>query len=191
MWYLTVLLIAVGLAMDAFAVSLATGCGLKEKIRPGHVFRMAGAFGFFQALMPVIGWLGGVTLADALSKVDHWIAFGLLAFIGIKMIVEGVRGDDCDAPPRKDPTRGVVLLLLAVATSIDSLAVGLSFGLTKSPIVIPALIIGVVCAAFSSAGLLFGRKLGCAFGKKMEIAGGVILVLIGVKIAAEHLIKNI
>jgi len=191
MWYLTVLMIAVGLAMDAFAVSLATGCGLREKIRPGHVIRMAGAFGLFQAAMPVIGWFGGVSLADHLARFDHWVAFGLLALIGAKMVYEGIRGDECDVPVRKDPTRGVVLLLLALATSIDALAVGLSFGVTKSPIVVPAMMIGAVCAAFSTLGLLSGRKLGCAFGKKMEIAGGAILVLIGIKIAVEHIVKNI
>lgn len=191
MWYLTVLMIAVGLAMDAFAVSLATGCGLREKVRPGQVIRMAGAFGAFQAIMPVMGWFGGVSLADYLAKFDHWIAFGLLFLIGAKMVYEGIHGDGCDVPPRNDPTRGVVLLLLALATSIDALAVGLSFGVTKSPILIPALIIGVVCAAFSTLGLLSGRKLGCTFGKKMEIAGGAILVLIGIKIAVEHVVKNI
>jgi len=188
---LNVVLIAVGLAMDCFAVSLGTGCGLKEKIRPGHVIRMAGAFGLFQALMPVFGWLGGVSLADTLSRFDHWIAFGLLAFIGVKMIVEAVRDNECEVPARRDPTRGLVLLGLAVATSIDALAVGLSFGLVRYPIVVPAVIIGLVSAAFSTVGLLFGRKLGCAFGKKMEIAGGVVLVLIGVKVVVEHLVERI
>lgn len=187
---LTVLFIAIGLAMDAFAVSLATGCTLGEKVRPGHVIRMAGAFGLFQALMPAIGWFGGSRLADSLAGFDHWIAFVLLAAIGIKMIVEGIRGD-CDAPSKKDPTRGIVLLMLAIATSIDALAVGLSFGLVRSPIVVPVVIIGVVAAAFSAVGILFGRRLGCAFGKRMEIAGGVILVLIGAKIAVEHVIKQI
>ncbi len=191
MWYVTVLLIAVGLAMDAFAVSLGTGCGLKDRARPAQIIRMAGAFGLFQAVMPVIGWFGGRTLAGALAGFDHWIAMALLAGIGAKMIYEGVRGDACETGPRRDPTRGLVLLMLAIATSIDALAVGVSFGLTRSPIVVPAIIIGVVCAAFTAVGLVSGRRLGCAFGTRMEIVGGVVLVAIGVKIVVEHMVKSI
>jgi putative Mn2+ efflux pump MntP len=191
MFLLTVFLIAVGLAMDAFAVSLATGCTLGEKVRAGHVLRMAGTFGGFQALMPFVGWLGGIRLADILGPFDHWVAFVLLAFIGVKMVVEGVRHDDCDVPSKKDPTRGLVLVMLGVATSIDALAVGLSFGVTRAAIVVPCVIIGLVCAAFSGFGLVFGRKLGCRFGSRMEIVGGVVLVAIGVKIAVEHLMKQI
>jgi len=191
MWYVTVLLIAIGLAMDAFAVSLGTGCGLKDRARPAQIIRMAGAFGLFQAVMPVIGWFGGRTLAGALAGFDHWIAMALLAGIGAKMIYEGVRGDACETGQRRDPTRGLVLLMLAIATSIDALAVGVSFGLTRSPIVVPAIIIGVVCAAFTAVGLVSGRRLGCAFGTRMEIVGGVVLVAIGVKIVVEHMVKSI
>lgn len=187
----TILLIAVGLAMDAFAVSLATGCTLGERVRPGHVVRMAGAFGGFQALMPLLGWLGGKGLAGFLAPFDHWVALGLLGFIGVKMVIGGIRNEACAAPGDRDPTRGLVLVGLAVATSLDALAVGLTFGVTGTGILVPCVVIGIVTVIMSTVGLISGRRLGCSFGSRMEIVGGLILVAIGIKIAVEHVVKAV
>ncbi len=185
----TILLIAVGLAMDAFAVSLATGCTMGVRVRPAHVARMAGAFGGFQALMPLLGWLGGKGLAGFLAPFDHWVALGLLGFIGVRMVVGGIRNNACEAPTDRDPTRGLVLLGLALATSLDALAVGLTLGVTGTGILVPCIVIGVVTFVMSAIGLVSGKRLGCTFGSRMEIVGGLILVAIGVKIAVEHVVK--
>lgn len=191
MFLLTAFLIAIGLAMDSFAVSLAAGSTLGRPVRAGDVLRMAGVLALFQGAMPFFGWLGGIELADFLAPFDHWIAFGLLLGIGIKMIHGGVRSSSCDVPADRDQTRGPTLILLGLATSIDALAVGLSFGVTGGKILVPCMIIGAVTALFSAVGLLSGRRLGCRFGGKMEIVGGVVLVLIGLKILLGHYIDGV
>jgi manganese efflux pump family protein len=183
--FLAVLGIAVALAMDAFAVAIGTGMVLG---RPsGHqTFRLSFHFGLFQFLMPIVGWLAGQTVAEAIEGVDHWIAFGLLAAVGGHMIKEGL-GPPEEARRDADPTRGLSLVVLSVATSIDALAVGLSMALLGVSIWYPSVVIGLVAAAFTLAGLRLGRLLGQRFGHGMALLGGVILVAIGLKILLEHL----
>jgi putative Mn2+ efflux pump MntP len=179
-----IFLIAVALAMDAFAVSLVAGTIPKVRGPRAH-FRLAFHFGLFQFLMPIVGWFAGVTIVDLIAAVDHWIAFGLLAFVGCRMIISGFgsRDEAFDG----DPSRGYTLIALSVATSIDALAVGLSLGVVRLGIWYPAVVIGLVAAAFSLVGIRLGRRLGAAFGKRMEIAGGIILVAIGLRILSSHL----
>jgi len=179
---ITIFLIAVGLAMDAFAVSIAKGMTVTEgRLRPALL--LAGLFGGFQALMPLIGWLVGLSLRDMIMEVDHWIAFGLLALIGAKMIYDALKGDG------SGEGRLTILsaLTLAVATSIDALMVGVSFAFLESSIIVPVLIIGVVTFALCFAGFIFGCRLGERFGRKIRIVGGAILILIGLRILVEHL----
>ena len=182
---LTLIGIAVGLAMDAFAVAIGAGLTLEE-VTARHTFRLAWHFGLFQALMPVIGWLAGLSVAGWIAPVDHWIAFGLLAFIGGKMIYEALRSGSEDEE-RADPTRGWSLVLLSVATSIDALAVGFSLALLDVSIWWPAIVIGVVCGTLTIVGLELGKRFGALLGRRMEVVGGLILVGIGLKILIEHL----
>jgi putative Mn2+ efflux pump MntP len=182
---LAILGIAVGLAMDAFAVSL--GIGLKQcQVSPRTTLRLAWHFGLFQFFMPILGWLAGLTFARWITGIDHWIAFGLLAAIGGKMIYEALWGDE-EKRAATDATRGFSLVVLSVATSIDALAVGLSLALLGVQIWYPAVIIGVVAFAFTAVGLHIGRRFGALLGKRMEIVGGLILIGIGVRILVEHL----
>ncbi len=186
MSFLLILGIALALAMDAFAVSLGLGCGMKGLTR-GQVLRLALAFGLFQFAMPVLGWLAGGTLIHIIRGVDHWIAFGLLAFIGGRMIFESFHLSEEEKACRPDQTRGRPLLILALATSIDALAVGLSLGVVRVGIVYPAAVIGVTCFALTVAGALLGPVVGRVVGKRAELLGGLVLLGIGIKILAEHL----
>ena len=182
---LAILVLAVGLAMNAFAVSL--GIGLKQcQVSTRATIRLAWHFGLFQFFMPILGWLAGLSVERWISGVDHWIAFGLLAAIGGKMIYEALYGDE-EKRAEKDPTRGASLVVLSVATSIDALAVGLSLALLGAQIWYPAVIIGVVAFAFTAVGLHVGRRFGSLLGKRMEIVGGLILIGIGVRILVDHL----
>jgi manganese efflux pump family protein len=183
---LTLLGIAVGLAMDAFAVAIATGIVLGA-VSGRQTFRLAFHFGLFQFLMPVVGYLAGMTVERYIAEYDHWLAFALLVYIGGKMVHEGFRGEEEEGNGGKDPTRGMSLVVLSVATSIDALAVGVSLGvLHNEGIVYPGVVIGVVACTFTAAGLHLGKRLGAVFGKRMEIVGGVVLVAIGVKILLDH-----
>lgn len=177
------LLIALGLATDATAVCLAAGaCGFAHRLR--SALRIALCFGFFQFLMPVVGWFVGARVAHLIQAFDHWVALLLLGFVGARMIRSGLRaGSEC--PP--DPSRGWTLLALGVATSIDALAVGLSLALLGAPIWRASVTIGVVTALLSLSGIYLGRRLGVVFGKRMEIAGGIVLILIGLRILWMHL----
>jgi putative Mn2+ efflux pump MntP len=182
---LAVFAIAVGLAMDAFAVSL--GIGLKQcQVSTRTTVRLAWHFGLFQFFMPIVGWLAGLTFARWITSVDHWIAFGLLAAIGGKMIYEALWGDE-EKRAATDATRGSSLVVLSVATSIDALAVGLSLALLGVSIWFPAVVIGVVAFAFTAAGLRLGCRFGSLLGKRMEVVGGLILIAIGVRILFDHL----
>lgn len=175
--------IALGLAMDAFAVSLAAGMRLK-KVKPRHALTLGGAFGLFQFIMPLIGWYLGANLSGYISAVDHWVAFILLSYIGGKMIYESThKGCVLDTNPFLLKN----LLLLSIATSIDALSVGFSLALVNTPILLPAILIGAVTFAFSYAGTYIGNKTGCYIGKKAGLAGGAVLVGIGIKILIEHL----
>ena len=177
-----VLLLALALSADAFSVALAVG--LRHSSRR-QVFRLSWHFGLFQALMPVLGWLAGVAVRDYIAVLDHWVAFGLLAFVGGKMLWEARREPE-DSRPAGDSTRGWALVLLSVATSIDALAVGLSLAMVGSTIIMPAMVIGVVAAAFTAVGMVLGRRIGSLWGKRVEVLGGLILIGIGVKIVVEH-----
>ena len=171
--------------MDAFAVSVASGFAIK-KLEVHHALRIALFFGAFQAIMPIVGFLAGLRLRNALSQWDHWIAFILLAAIGGKMIYESFKlGSD-----RKqiDPLRLGVLLLLSIATSIDALAVGASFAFLNITIVAPVIIIGLITFATSFIGVFIGDKFGHIFESKIELIGGLILIAIGTKILLEHLL---
>jgi len=179
----TLLLIALGLAMDAFAVSIGSGVTIKDR-RVHHAFKFGLFFGSFQAVMPVLGWLAGMNLRDLVAHVDHWVAFGLLLLIGGKMIYESIKtGGDA----RENVSFSLsVLLVLSVATSIDAFAVGLSFAFLKIAIAAPVMIIGGVTFFLSFIGVLLGSRMGHLFEKRMELFGGLILIAIGLKILFEH-----
>jgi putative Mn2+ efflux pump MntP len=181
----TIFLIAIGLAMDCFTVSLGVGtAGTAVGVRPA--FRLLFHFGIFQAGMTLLGWLAGKTIVSYISNIDHWVAFGLLLFVGLRMIRSGLRKEGED-PAIPDPSRGLTLIMLSVATSIDALAVGLSLALLAVNVFWAALLIGVISAALSLAGLLLGNQLGLHFGKSMEILGGAILIGIGLRVLITHL----
>jgi putative Mn2+ efflux pump MntP len=177
--------LAVALAMDAFAVAIGASVALGNP-SARQQFRLAFHFGLFQALMPVLGWLAGHTVAQSIQAVDHWIAFGLLALVGSRMIKEGLGAEV--GGPTVDPTRGLTLVVLATATSIDALAVGLSLALLGVPILYPALIIGLVAAAFTLLGMRIGSAAGTRLGRRAALLGGVILLAIGVRILTQHLL---
>jgi putative Mn2+ efflux pump MntP len=185
MEFLTSVFLGVGLAMDAFAVSLGIGTGRQAEGRRAQ-FRLAFHFGWFQMMMTIIGWLAGSTIAGLIDQFDHWVAMALLAYVGGNMIRSGLNPDvDCN---RCDPSRGKTLVILCVATSIDALAVGLSMAMLRNSIWIPSIIIGVVTFFISGMGLLAGDRLGVKFGKRMEIVGGLILIGIGLRVLATHLL---
>ena len=184
MGWITLIGIAVALAMDAFAVAIAAGLQLRP-LTGGHVFRLSLSFGLFQAGMPILGWLAGTTVQRYIAVYDHWIALALLGFIGGKMILEALRGGEAERASA-DPTRGWTLIALSVATSIDALAVGLSLAMLRVSIWIPAVVIGVVCAAFTVTGMLIGWRVGKAWSRRVELIGGLVLIAIGVKIVLEH-----
>ncbi len=181
--FVTVILIAIGLAMDAFAVSIAKGISV-DKNRTKMAILLASLFGGFQALMPAIGWLAGTGLKEVIMGIDHWIAFGLLGFIGAKMIYDATK----DGDGKDDGITLVMALTLAVATSIDALMVGVSFAFLEMTILFPILVIGVVTFVLSFFGVMSGSKMGRVFGKNVKILGGIILVLIGIRILIEHLL---
>jgi putative Mn2+ efflux pump MntP len=182
----TVLFIAVGLAMDALAVSVVAG-SVYQQLHVRHAVRMALFFGGFQALMPVIGSLAGLGLRAYISAYDHWIAFGLLAFVGGKMIYESFAIES--AEKNLDPSSVMVVLTLSVATSIDALAVGVTLSLLGRSILSAAVVIGLVTFGLSYAGVQIGKRFGHIFESKIEIIGGLILIGIGVKILIEHLVE--
>lgn len=180
-----IFLIALALAVDAVAVALAAGVTL-PRVGLRHTFRLSWHFGLFQAGMNIIGWAGGLTVRSYIEALDHWIAFGLLAFVGVHMIIEALGGEDGEE--KADPTRGRMLVMLSVATSIDSLAVGLSFAILGVSVWMPALVIGVTALVLTAAGLHLGRLAGAAsrIGSRAEIIGGLVLVAIGLRILHEH-----
>jgi len=180
----SILLIAVGLAMDAFAVSIITGSVYKE-LHVKHALRMALSFGGFQAVMPLIGFLAGLGLKTYISGVDHWVAFVLLAFVGGKMIYEAFQIES--AEKNRDPSNLLILLALSVATSIDALAVGITLSLLTSAISLAVTLIGLITFGLSFAGIYLGKRFGHFFESRIEVVGGVILIGIGVKILVQHL----
>jgi putative Mn2+ efflux pump MntP len=179
----TIFLIALSLAMDAFAVSIANGATMKQ-CNVKDAFKIAFFFGAFQAFMPVIGWFAGNSFATYVHSFAHWIAFGLLAVIGFKMMYEAAIIKRLD----KSCSINNILVLtgLAVATSIDALVVGISFSFLSVAIVTPVIVIGLVTFALSFIGVYVGEKLGSIFSNKMEFAAGLVLLLIGIKIVLTH-----
>ncbi|MCD4719450.1 MAG: manganese efflux pump MntP family protein [Desulfobacula sp.] len=181
-----IIIIAVGLAMDASAVCLsAAAAGYAKDGRA--IFRLSFHFGLFQFLMPVLGWFLGIRFVFYFKAFDHWVAFFLLAFVGIRMIREGM--DTSSEVQKNDPSRGMTMVMLSVATSIDALAVGLSFAMLDVNIWYPSIIIGVITAGMSFAAIKIGAGLGVLFGKRMEIFGGIVLVIVGSRILYTHLIS--
>jgi len=182
--FISILIIAIGLGMDAFSVAIGVGATARVlSFMP--VFRISFHFGLFQVLMPIAGWFAGMTVANVIAGYDHWIAFGLLAFVGGKMIKESFNKEE--KVHASDPTKGVTLIILSVATSIDALAVGLSFAFLKIPILYPSIIIGIVAFIMTAIGMFFGERLGRIVGKRVEVVGGLILIGIGVKILIDHM----
>ena len=182
---LTLLLIAVALAMDVFAMSLGIGAGRRANT-PRAAVRLAFHFGLFQSLMTLLGWLAGSGLVRLIASVDHWIAFGLLAFVGGRMIREGLNTKA--ETYRSDPTRGATLVILSIAGSIDAAAVGLSLSLLQVNILLASIVIGLASFGFPLLGLLLGDRLGRIFGKRMEIVGGLVLLGIGLRVLLTHLL---
>lgn len=190
---LEIWLLAIGLAMDCLAVSIASGIILK-RIQWRPMLVMAFFFGLFQAIMPLLGWLGASTFSHLIESVDHWIAFAILAFLGGRMIKESFKEEDCCQ--RFNPASLKVVITMAIATSIDALAIGVSFAFlgikSCSSILYPVGIIGFVSFLISLIGLIFGIRFGCGIARKLhaELWGGIILILIGTKILIEHLFFN-
>lgn len=178
--------IGAGLSMDAFAVAIASSVALRH-VSPRQVFRLAFHFGLFQAFMPMLGWAAGRLIAGYIQQWDHWVAFGLLTFVGVKAIREALHGAEGHERIRTDPTRGLSLVALSVATSIDAFAVGLTFAMLDVSIWYPCVLIGLITASLTTAGMLFGAKLGQRFGSRVEVLGGIVLILIGVSIVVRHL----
>ena len=172
--------------MDAFAVSIATGVNLRN-VDYRQMFRLSWHFGLFQALMPIIGWSAGLSIRSYIEHYAHWIAFGLLAFVGVHMIKEAFQNDKTEKPI-KDYTKGMTLVMLSVATSIDALAVGFGLSMLKISIWIPALIIGIVAGTFTLIGMRIGERISAAKRLSLyaETIGGVVLISIGLNILYEH-----
>ena len=178
--------IAVALAMDAFAVAIAAGITLKQ-ISFRQNFRLAWHFGLFQAMMPVLGWSAGLSFRDLIVRVDHWVAFGLLLFVAQGMLRQAF-SNDAEAKRPKDPTKGLTMVMLSVATSLDALAVGLSLSLINVSIWMPAVIIGIVACAFTTIGLQIGKRLANAtrLRRWADGLGAAVLIGIGLNILREH-----
>lgn len=185
--WITIFGLAVALAMDAFAVALGVGISLSP-LTGRHLFRLGFHFGLFQALMPIIGWLAGMTIQRWIDAYDHWVAFALLCFVGGKMLYEAFQ--EVEARAEKDPTRGLTLITLSFATSIDALAVGLSLAMLNISVWTPALVIGLVAGILTVIGLLLGRRCQAVWGTRVEILGGLVLCAIGTKILLQHLLAN-
>jgi manganese efflux pump family protein len=179
-----VILIAFGLAADAFAVSVAVGAagatrGNRSKLR------LSFHFGLFQSMMPILGWLAGLRIAHYVQSIDHWIVFGLLLWVAVHMI-QSARNED-DFVKQQDPSRGMMLVILSVATSLDALAIGLSLALLHVSIWYPSVVIGIVTGAMSLVGILLGERFSSTFGRRAAQIGGIVLILMGLRILISHL----
>lgn len=185
MSFVTIFFIAVGLAMDAFAVSIASGAAYKH-LHLRHTLRIAVFFGGFQAFMPLIGALAGLSFREYIADYDHWIAFIILAAVGGKMIYESFK--ITEAEKNFSPLNILVLLVLSVATSIDALAIGITLSLVAGSIVTAVTVIGLVTFVLSYLGVMLGKRFGHIFENKIEAFGGIVLIILGVKILCEHTI---
>jgi len=181
---LSLMLLAIGLSMDVLSVAAVTGFGL-DRMTARQITRLASSFGAFHVIMPVLGWLAGATVVNLISVYDHWAAFLLLAFVGGRMLLEAARGGK-----EVDPARilqNSSLLLFSVAVSIDSIAVGLSFSLEKTPILVPALVMGATAFAFTYLGVALGNRAGGWLGRWAQVVGGIILIGIGLRVILTHI----
>jgi putative Mn2+ efflux pump MntP len=178
--------VALALAMDAFAVSIGLSV-LPGGLKFSQSLRLALFFGFFQFFMPLVGWLSGKQIHHLIRNVDHWVAFGLLLFVGGKMVADSFRKQEVKKNTAHDPTVGITLILLSIATSIDAFAVGLSFAALQHKILIPSLLIGIVALILTFVGTRLGPVIGKMAGKRAEFLGGLVLIFIGVKILIDHL----
>jgi len=185
MSFISIFLIALALSMDAFSVAMAIGAA-GSKLNSYAVLRLATAFGIFQFVMPILGWLLGKTVVSYISDYDHWIALGLLLIVGLRMIKEYFDKDEKERT--KDPTKGWSLLVLSIATSIDALAVGVSFAFFDVNIYYASAVIGIVCFIITALGMIFGKALSRILGKKAVLLGGIVLIAIGIKIVVEHMV---
>jgi len=184
MSFIEILFIAVGLSLDAFAVALSIGASGVAPTRRDAV-RLSFHFGLFQFLMPVIGWYLGSRVAPYIEAYDHWIAFGLLAFVGGHMVWACLFPEHTEQVD--NPTRGHMLVVLSVATSVDALAIGLSLALLNVEILYPSVIIGIVAFGFTMVGMVSGTKLNERFGQRMMLIGGVVLIVIGTRVLFDHM----
>ena len=178
-----IIIIAIGLSLDAFAVALGVGSVGRIKGHRG-AFRLAFHFGLFQFMMPVLGWYTGIKIEPYVNKIDSWIVFFLLFYVGAKMIWESY---NTEVHLRKDPSKGKEMILLSVATSIDALVIGFSLAMLRISIWYPGFIIGIVTAVFSITGIYLGKVIGDKIGKRMELIGGFVIIGIGVRILLLHL----
>lgn len=185
MGWLSLLTLAVALAVDAFAVAIVTGVTLKV-VTKRHLFRLGFHFGLFQAMMVAGGWAMGHAVQRYLGRADHWIAFALLSFVGGRVVWEALHGEE-EARAATDLTTGWDLVMVSIATSIDALAVGLSLGVMGTRIAMAAFVIGITASLLTLLGMALGRKIGAQWGRRVEVLGGLVLIVIGVKIVWEHL----
>jgi len=179
---ITLLLLSVGLCFDTFAVSVSSGL-IKREMLFWQAVRIASILAIFQSIMPVLGWLGGISIKDIIEPYDHWIALGILTALGVKMLIESQK----DIKTKNiDPLNLKIIITMAFATSIDALAVGISFAIIDVDMILAVFTIGIVTFIVSMLGILFGKKTGSHLGPRMEIVGGLILIAIGIKIVIEH-----
>lgn len=196
MGLIEITVLALALAADAFSVAVGVGIALTSahgnasgRLSGRPLFRLSWHFGLFQFLMPIVGWAAGRTVVTSLAwieQADHWIALGLLTYVGGKMIWEA-RKPEADRDRTQDPTRGLSLVILSLATSMDALAVGLSMAMLRVAILLPCVIIGLVAGGMTILGMTLGRRLGRLFSSRIETVGGLVLILIGIRIVLDHL----
>ncbi len=184
MGIITIIVVGIALSFDTFAVSI--GCGIAEcRIRFWQAVRIAGFFAVFQALMPVLGWILGGLFKEYVANFDHWIAFGLLTIIGLKMILESFKSEEAK---QFNPHKLSVIITMSLATTIDAFIVGISFAIIQINMFLAISIIGFITFLAAMLGMLFGKKIGGKVGAKAEVVGGVVLIIIGLKILLDHLI---
>jgi len=185
MSFLEIILLALVLASDAFAISISAG-STGATTEPRAMLRLSFHFGLFQFLMPILGWLAGLSIERYIQSFDHWIAFGLLLWVAVHMIRSAQTGNE--RAVQQDPSRGMMLVILSVATSLDALAIGLSLALLQVSIWYPAVVIGIVTGVVSFIGILLGRQFSKKVGRRATVAGGVLLILIALRILLAHLL---
>jgi putative Mn2+ efflux pump MntP len=181
---LEILIIAFGLSLDAFAVSLGISSSGRATAQSDSI-RLSFHFGLFQSLMPIVGWLAGSTVEPLIAQFDHWVAFGLIAFVGFRMVKSGLSNEPL--LNAANPTRGKTLVVLSLATSIDALVIGFSLAFLRTDVVFPSIVIGLVTFVVSYGGMRAGKWLSSRYGPKLEIVGGVVLLVIGAEVLASHL----